>query len=322
MTYITGTITDANPAAALYTALAPALTAAGYTLVDTVVISTRTHKVWKSAAANNTYALDWYLDIAYTTTGAGNLFVCPYEFYDPATDLAQRGPQYVSSTTIEQTFFSQFGATAHTLEQASANVFAGANTLMALTCSTASFGYWISVTGNRVLLLGSNTPGVVVYAGFYTPVAAFAATGGAALFPLVLASVQEPGTATPAGTVTTTRAGVTRLPRLPTGAINWALQSAGIMPAYGQNSAYSSLTRIPDGSISMLGGRYVSPLLLSVISTTGVSGGTYGVLDGLTGGWSAATVTRGDTITIDGNPWIAGSSNAGSPPTGLFMRAV
>src|SRR3954469_25016645 len=153
MAYLTATQgADANPAATLYATLAGGLTTAGFTLVDTQVISTRTHKVWKSAAANNAQGLDWFLDAVYTTTGAGSLWLFPMEFYDPATHLATRMVHGgLSSTTIDQTFYSINGATAFTLESASWPLNASNATGLPLLTSTSSFGYWFSVTGDRVI---------------------------------------------------------------------------------------------------------------------------------------------------------------------------
>src|SRR3954466_3352347 len=163
MAYNTGAITDPSPGATLHTALASLLTTAGYSLVDTVVISTRTHKVWKSPAASNAANLDWYLDIAYTTTGNGNKWFLPFEGYDPSTDLGLRGiVSGTSITTIDATPGSRFGATASSLE--SGNWFGPVQgTSMALTMTTATFTYWASITADRVIVMHTNIATSIFY---------------------------------------------------------------------------------------------------------------------------------------------------------------
>src|SRR6187402_1092437 len=112
MTYITGTITDANPGPLLYAAIETAAIALGYTLEDTVVIGSNTHKILKSAAAGNSRGQDWYLDINFATTGVvGGIRFAPFEGYNPATDQGIRGPYTISTTAIEQTYYSPFGVT-------------------------------------------------------------------------------------------------------------------------------------------------------------------------------------------------------------------
>ena len=182
MAYQTGTVSDANSSLALYTVLEGLLTTAGYTLVDTVVISTRTHKVWKSAAANNAMHLDWYLDAAYTTTGVGPLHLTPFEFFDPATDLGYRGPYNVTDAIVEATYSSRYGNTGYALET---NWFSSASGSYGTATTSTAFAYWISVTGDRVIALSSTQPNTVQYAGFYEPAPLYASAAGAKLFPLI-----------------------------------------------------------------------------------------------------------------------------------------
>ncbi|MFD6699678.1 MULTISPECIES: hypothetical protein [unclassified Microbacterium] len=297
MAYITNTITSANPGLDLHTAMASALTTAGYTLVDTVVISTRTHKVWKCPAANNTAGLDWYLDIAYPTTGNGNMSILPFESYDPATHLALRGIIASGSTTIDATTFSVNGATSAALESASNCLHAGnavAGNQLVLT--TSSFGYWISITGNRVIALTSADPTFVVYAGMHSPSGAHATAAGAKLFPLIFAKINAfSANSTSTNAPSSTACGLTRLPQLSSlTSTGWRyqLQAASAFPL-------AALPQIPSGATGAF------PLATSpILAIAGIADLTQGAQ-----GWwgtfydlmlvnAAATVSRGDTITI------------------------
>lgn len=313
MAYITGSVTDANPGPALYALMAPALTTAGLTLVDTVTISTRTHKVWKSAAANNTQGLDWYLDIGYTTTGAGTITLQPFEFYDPATDLGYRGGVSVSSTVIDATTFSRYGATGSALETnwMGSTSYSGYPTALV----TSAFGYWVSATGDRVMMLLGNDATRVTYVGFYQPDSLYAAKAGAALYPLVGASLYPGapiGTSATQGSVT---AALTRLPPVTTLAgSGWGTSLSIPVLTTSQSGSYPQL---PAGS-TLAYPLVALPIEMLVATSSAALSTRFGTLRDVALIPASGTV-RGDTVTISGAQWVL-SSSAGSQSV-LFKAA-
>lgn len=307
MAYGTSTIASANPSADLYTALATLLTTAGYTLVDTQVISTRTHKVWKSAAANNAAGKDFYLDFAYTTSGAGNLTVFPFEDYNATTHLAFRGPVAAGSATVDATTFSLNGSTGAALESAVGGIHAGnAATNHQLVVTTASFGYWASVTGDRVILLSSADPSAVIYAGMYSPSSAYASAAGAGLYPLVFVKLFQsfsPGVSTSAAAAVSAWASLTRIaPKTTISA--WTYQ---VSVACALGTGIANLPLVPSGDVTM------HPLAGCEVNVYGGgNSGTYGLFGKLIDVEvipAAGTVSRGDTITLGASTFIVGSAN-------------
>ena len=305
--YVTGTITDANPGAALHTAMASALTTAGFTLVDTVVISTRTHKIWKSAAANNAQGLDWYLDVIYTTTGAGTFSLVPFEFFDPATDLGYRGPHSAPGSTIDAATFSRYGATGQTLENTAWVSASGSYTWITSPLVTTSFGYWVSVTGDRVSLLQSNDASRPLYAGFYQPDSLHAAKAGAGLYPLTAARLMAANSSSAAnpGSVS---ASLTRVPPITAFTGNWSdhllIEGLGDSGMAVQRGQYPS---IPAGST------VAHPLVAVPVEMW-----TFGMIPSTRWGtlrdvvqFPSSGVARGDTVTIDGSTYVATTTTSG-----------
>ena len=95
MSNATANITSATPQIDLYNAIETLMTAHdNWTLVDTAVISTATYKVWKNHGTgvtdNNSFGQDFYLVIAYTTTGAGNMSIRACEDVTVGSDLMIR----------------------------------------------------------------------------------------------------------------------------------------------------------------------------------------------------------------------------------------
>lgn len=330
MTYISGNITSANPAADLYALMDPAFASAGFTLVDTVVISTRTHKIWKSNAANNQAGLDWYLDVTYTTTGAGSIWLSPFEDFNAVTDIGTRGPIFDTTTTIEGTYFSKYGATGSALET---NWMAATGTINQITLSTASVGYWMSITQNRVIAMSSLAPSRLVYCGFWEPNTAYSTNAGAALYPLIVGSLDSYLTST-TGT-TDGYAAVTRAPRATTFS-RWnriaTFWTGHFFPHH------------PEGGYGVLGAADASPflgtipprgkyvyVLMNPSTGTFTAGTVYannsiaavnvGRAKDALSFLSTSTVTRGDTVTIDGDTWVLTSSHA-TYLTCLAFRAI
>lgn len=315
MAYITGTITDANPGPALYALMAPALTTAGYTLVDTVTISTRTHKIWKSAAANNSLSLDWYLDIGYPTTGAGALVMAPFEYFDPATDLGYRGLVSINQTTIDATTFSRYGATGSALETNWITAPA-TYTSYQLPLIATSFGYWISVTPERVIMLLSNSPTIVYFSGFYVPDSLYAAKAGASLFPLMGAVMTPTTTAALTSGTTTTTAALTRVPpatSLASPGWNTTLHIQGL-----KQEEYGSYPQIPTGSQQVYPW-VAAPLSMFVSLSNQALFARYGTVRDVLTAAASGSLVRGDTCTIGGEQYVFTSpSSAGA----LLFRAA
>jgi hypothetical protein len=294
MTYWEETIpADANPGPLVHTALATKLLAQGWTLEDTVVIGARTHKVYKSAAAGNTYALDWYLDVSYPTTGvASGVLLAPFEGYTAASDVALRGPYTASNTTIDGTTYSRLGATTSALETNWANTTS--HTSLDTPLSTSAFVINASVTRDRVVLLASTEPTQISYTGFYTPTAAHVTHAGAALFPLIMTRLNGSSDRVTSGTASAASAAVTRVPKLST--IQWAASVIVTPNTARLNGRIGGATSEGDNQITTV------PFLVAIgaasINAPGAS--HVGELDGIQVGWADAAVARGDVVTIDG----------------------
>jgi hypothetical protein len=298
MTFITPTIpADANPGPLVHTELATALLALGWTLDDTVVISTRTHKVYKSAAAGNTYGLDWYLDISYPTTGvATGLLITAFEGYTAGSDVGLRGPYTANSTTIDGTTYSRFGATTSALETNWANL--GTYSSLTAPLSIATFGVIASITRDRVIVLLTTEATEVSYAGFYTPTAAHAAHAGAALFPLISTRLVGSSDRISSATVGTAAAALTRAPKL--SSINWASSCVVSPDTSRMNGTVGGTASEADNQITSaafvvgMGGIAIASATTSKV----------GELDGVQCAFADAAVTRGDTVTVSGDSFV------------------
>jgi hypothetical protein len=323
MTTITGSITNANPGPTLYALIETAALAIGWTLDDTVVIGGNTHKVLKSAAAGNTYGLDWYLDINYPTTGiTGGIRFAPFEGYTAASDVGLRGPYgATASTTVDATTYSRFGATTSALETNWTNNATHTGVSTALT--TSAFGYRISITRDRIIMELDNVPSSVAYTGFFTPISAHSTQAGAALFPLVmlvLASATSIAGSTNGGAPAT--AAVTRAPKA-VGSATFDWQNSVNVPA-------SSLQVLTGGRAGVAVSDFTNQVAVAPIpvifgqgfnglstSTTGYA--HVGYLDGLGVANTNSTSVRGDTLTVGSDTWYA---NTPSSSLGLFMKGV
>ena len=328
MAYITNTLTSSNPSADLYTALAGALTTAGFTLVDTVVISTRTHKIWKSAAANNAAAVDWYLEVVYATTGSGNLALLPMEFFDPATDLAYRTVfGGTSSVVIDATTGSRWGATGQTLESANLALNASTLQLFRVPTQTTSFGYWISVTGDRVIALSSVEADRFVYAGTYTPSPMYAAQAGAALYPLIVVRPAYNGIGNGSAALSGNTISFTRIsPATSLAGSGWG-DLGGYRPFWsGASAGYPVFPGVPSDATTLTGGRYASPIRIDAHNSwaaPAAGGGWIGTLIDVAHMRTAASVVRGDTVTIGADTWVLTSNGGGSSDAAsVLFKAV
>lgn len=303
MTYLVGTITDSNPGPALHAVVDPALISNGYVLVDTQTISTRTHKTYKNPAANNPSGFDWFIDFAYTTTGAGTYGSYIFEDYIPATHLAYRGcyAYYYNPDYIETTYYSHHGTNGYTLESASLGCFAG-NTSgnyvnRDMNTTTTGFGYWASVTPARVIMINTNQPTAFAYTGVHTPDAGWVANVGSPLaFPTLSIWTGPQGGG---GAVMTTR-----VPKM-TGTFYWN-------NVLGINYNPLSWPYLSGGSAAVTSTRKASPVYVTM--------NTYRVGTAIDLAIMATdTVVRGDTISIGGAPYVFTTSNGN---LSYLMKAV
>lgn len=294
MAYISNTITDVNAPSVMYSELEPALITAGYTLEDTVVISTRTHKVWKNPAANNPKGQDWYIDVAYTTTGTGTFGMYVMEGYDAASNLAYRmamGWQYYTSasTLSAANNYAPYGATGYSLEASQWYVRAGAasdnsTTNRDVSLPASSFGYWISVTPQRIAMLFSVAPSMLYYNGLYEPSAEQTLNAGASAFPLVSAMING-GEAPNYGMLA-----MTRFPKI-VGSIRYEALASNVAQLM---TIFNSPT-VPSGDTTVS-----RKFAIRVPLTSGATQrGFWGYLIDVAAVWTDAIVTRGDTLTDD-----------------------
>jgi len=340
MTYIASSLTSANPAADLYTAMATALSTAGFTLVDTVVISTRTHKVWKSAAGSNAQGLDWYLDVAYTTTGNGSVWLGAFEDYNATTHVGTRGPYNNGNDTNnpESTFYSRFGATTSALETSWTHI---SNNVSQIQVQTSAFAYWISITTDRVIAMTSVAPTSVMYCGFFEMYTPWANKIGALAYPLVSCTVNSPNSRTGAQWDVagghSVSVNLLTPPTLPSFATPVALtRRPPVALTNGNSSAGWNAGRTyiasNDGSATNAdtGANYASPIgYVDVATPSAYFDSARGARIALNATWvnsnasdgsnvcigllsdiavfAGSAVTRGDTITISSATWVLGA---------------
>lgn len=303
MTHISSTINSATPGAALYAVIETEALALGFTVEDTVVIGTRTHKILKSASAGNTRGLDWYLDISYTTTGAGSIMVCPFEGYSTAGDTGLRGPYSVNSTAFETVNYSAFGATQSALETNWANSVSHTGLQIALVASV-NFVYRVTISRDRIAINLSNAATQVLYAGFFIPTTAALAHQGASCFPLIVCRVSSAAGANSSTSVASVTAAVTRLPKYPDISTAWMTSGWGGSLVVGANVPLAG-GRAGDWVHPSNGELAMTPYYVGFGGTTATNFvGTVGYLDGVLYGYTAASETLGDTVQQGGETYF------------------
>lgn len=320
MTFITNSITNANPGPALYSAIETAALALGWTLDDTVTIGGNTHKVLKSAAAGNTYGLDWYLDINYPTTGVtGGMRFAPFEGYTAASDVGLRGPVgHVSNTTIDATTYSRYGASTSALETNWHN--SSSATGVSVTLTTSAFTYWISVTRDRIIVLTNNQATTLFYTGFFTPTSTHSSHAGAALFPLVMAALPVSSAATTNTSGSATLA-FTRVPKATS--INWS--SSGRISTDPTLGGYFGSGQVGTAVSEITGAAQIVPVPVVMGASVAPSAASsplpasVGYLDGVAIGYVSSSAVRGDTVTVGSDTWYATTP---SSSYGLFFKGA
>lgn len=317
MTYDTNSINSATPGPAFYAVIEAIMLAQGWTLDDTVVIGARTHKVLKSASAGNARGLDWWLDISYTTTGAGSIMMAPFESYIAGSDLGVRGPYSVSDTGFDPTTYTRFGATGSALETSWANSVNHTGLQVPLVAGSA-FIYYLSVSRNRVAFFLSNDTNLL-YCGFWLPSAQHIAQAGASLFPLIVTRMASGVNSNSSTSQTIITAAVTRLPKFPD------LSATYITSGWGG----SVFVFFNPGMISGIGGQQVHPatgeLAMSPMcvglgqSSANTLLGYVGQLDGVVQGYVNVTAGRGDTMVQGVDTYVM---QARSTNNAIFLKAA
>lgn len=321
MTYNTGTVNNANPGPTLYTALEVELLTAGFTLVDTVVISTRTHKILKSDSSLNSLGKTWYLDVSYPTTGAGSMLMSPFEDFNASTDQGFRGPYSANSTTIDATTYSRYGAIGSALETNWANSAGYAE--LDIPLSTASFGWWMSATTDRVIMMTTVSALELHYVGFFEPTADHVAAAGAAMYPLIVAhfgAASSQPASNASGAAAT--AALTRAPMMTT--LNWqthvvvptAYVQLGGFVGSGGNFVATGKTNMADVPVCL-----GSASLGANVPSTSTGGlGLVGHLIDVAHTWTDGSITRGDTLTdTNSDTWVGVTDDS---RLGLWFKAV
>jgi hypothetical protein len=166
MGYRSGTITDANPAAALAAQIEAEFNAHGnWDLEDTVTIGSNTHRVWKNRGTGtdaNAFGQDFRVSLQYAASGGTTLRVRCFEGYDAVNDKAIR-PCVGASTSLAINPNGSHGdeALGFALE-ATALVYADVLTV------TTGFDYYVQASRNR-LCVGAkySTTNTAVYAGLF-----------------------------------------------------------------------------------------------------------------------------------------------------------
>lgn len=325
MTFITGTITSATPGPALYAVIETAALADGWTLDDTVVIGSNTHKVLKSAAAGNTYNLDWFLDINFPTSGtSGGIRFAAFEDFNSSTDLAYRGPFTNSSSIIDGSTYSRYGATGYALETNWAN--GASHSGMSNALSTSAFTYWISITRDRIVVMLSTQQNTMHYAGFYEASDGHLAHAGADAFPLITTRVTPSSSPTsPTSSSSSPSSSLTRLPKAES-LSNWNANSstwAVLMPFVLGSGTIASDGLMPS---QISGETTIHPVpIVAGVTSIGLGGSTpsgfIGTLMGVASAAANTVVTRGDTVTVGSDVWyLTTPVNSGSGA--LLMKAV
>lgn len=346
MVYLTGTLTNINAPATLYADIAAALVTVGYTQVDTFTATTDTVVVWKSAAAGNAANLDWHLVVIYTTSGAGRIDFTASEGWDVASHRALRpithsdgstwnggggeNYSYLDAVTNGRIGYdvatgSRFGATLQTLHSPPA--YAGYINVRQLSAPSTAFGYWISITANRVCYVATGAATTGYYVGLYEPSATYvnaaAVSGypaGAFIFPLISVGMTADNGLS---LYNDRRAGVSRIGGFPghfRGNAGAGPQDDGnwsgiirISPGYGGNTKRTpSLTQ--NGAWVLPGYNDVGAGAQRPIVELNMRASSFTMPLGLLHDCYLlpvdAAVSRGDTVTIAGNNHFLTSSSA------------
>lgn len=325
MVFISGSITNSDPGAALYALMEPQLIATGWTLEDTVTRSGTTWKVLKSAAAGNSENKDWYLTVRFNPTGVSTGFqIAPIEGFNTATDQVIRGCFAAGGVpTIDATTYSPYGNTTWPFSE----IAGGGNgifscdvgyTAMTMGLVTTPFLYRISMTRDRVIMALGSDPNSIVYAGFFVPTSDHRAHATSALYPLIHAKLQATTQSSAASVPTSTLAAVTRLPRLSAWraggswagsvVVNWDISArnftSGLVPTY--DSPYTNK-------------KVAVPLPVEFVVDATDTRHFVGTLEDVVYA-NTSGVSFADTATIGSDLWYATATGSGG--RSLFMRGI
>lgn len=287
MGYRTGSITNANPALELYNQIAAEFDLhANWDFVDTVVIGSNTHKVWKnrgSGSGANAFGQDFFVDFQYAASGGTTLRVRCFELYDSTLDKCAR-PCVGAASSLPINADGSWGdaapgaSTGYTLENTSL-VYADVLTV------TTAFDYFIQVSVNKINVATKfSTTNTALYAGLFEPLMA------ADPFPLCIVG-------TSGNENSLTDSGVSRHPnKTTTAADNFKFQCEAYN-SQGGNAATSDLFH---------NAAFASRILLRHPNNAGTSdAAVYGRNRGLL--YNCVYLADGGTATVNGDTMTSGA---------------
>jgi hypothetical protein len=289
MAYATGTLTDANPAAALITLIEAQMTAQGGTwvFVEEVVISTNTYRVWRnkgSGVANpNSFGTDFYIALRrQTAAGSTDVSVLAFEVWDATNKKAIRPVAGSANSQAINANFS-FGDETNGFTLANVAAYVGIRPLV-----TTGFDYIIQVSKNQIAIGAKvSTNDSACYAGLFESL-----LPSAHPFPLCLVG----GGTSSNGTLATT-CGVSRHPTVTTtGTNNFQHTLANLITPAGD--ATSNIDKLHASAVG-------SRVLVSPSGVVGSYGQFHGLLYNVMSLNQGTTAWRtGDTIPVSGENWV------------------
>jgi hypothetical protein len=299
MTYDTGTISTGQDAD-MYTALAAMLVAQGYVLTDTQVVSTRTHRIFKNPAANNSSGKDWYVDVAYSTVGTAGISIRPHEDYDAVNHFLIRSIPATYGWVPDATYYSRYGATGYALESGNWSSVSG----YSIFTQAASFAYYLNVSPDCIAGFTSiNTQ--LCYVGLIDLSQGCINAQGTAALPLVMVSSNS--------------FFQTRHPKMTktVQSVQFTGSVQSLQAAYGPRFPGEDF----EGESPTIWPYNLYPQGYNAGYSTGTAGGNYrGKLKPVVGMITVdATVGRGDTVSDGTNTWVINGQASTGPAIAVRM---
>lgn len=320
MAFSSGTI-SANFAPALQSALVALAQQAGFTLIDTVTATsgsnTATHKILQSPTPT-IQSSTWVLDIVVC---GNSLSMCACETWDAT---AHTGTGFCG-TSYNGVSFNSVLIPSGTFEQknvagAGASAIGYGNATSQQTLSS-TFGWWASMTANRVILMTSLNPTVLDYAGLFAPFTDVAQGWGSTRYPIVSLEMNSNSNTSSysnsffteyGGTGNQTVSGISRLPGLSTAPYRYVVGTGGIFRTPGGGS-------LP--ALTQSDGRPVPIVPVGVVSTDTGDLGILGLVVDVGIVRASSTVARGDTVSVGSDTWVLSTAGSGSSRSMCFKEA-
>ena len=175
MAYYTGTqAASATIAADFMATFDPLLISGGFTFIETYTSGTDVTNVYKSPAASNSLALDWYLFVNRASTGGTTVGFGVSEAYNSTTHLATKyAPQGVPATCNVADYTVSDAGVLPSATTSGASLFKSQHTGVGLINTTTTYTYYLNVTPDRVIFGKSTAAGAsaqsATYAGIMDP---------------------------------------------------------------------------------------------------------------------------------------------------------